>query len=182
MQTYLPVPTLVRTVVLLGCIQSAPLGAQENVTPLQKLIEQTRPSIATIRLTGRDGNELGIGTGFVIDSAGLVATNLHVIGEGRSFTVEMSSGRKLPVISVEASDRTRDLALIRVDVENTPLPALELAADVATEQGTRVLAFGNPLGLRDSVVEGIVSAIREVEGRPMIQLAMPIEPGNSGGP
>nr|WP_286177979.1 transglutaminase family protein [Rhodopirellula sp. JC639] len=125
---------------------------------------------------------MGIGTGFVIDDEGLIATNFHVINEGRPFTVETAEGQQLRVLAVEASDVTRDLAIIRVDPGSAELPALEFADDAATQQGIRVLAFGNPLGLRNSVVEGIVSARREVEGREMLQLAMPIEPGNSGGP
>lgn len=146
------------------------------------LIAKVRGSLATIRVNGRDGDEIGMGTGFVIDSDGLIATAFHVIQEGRPIAVEMSSGRKLPVISIEASDRSSDLALVRVDVEGMPLDALPLADSDATVQGTRVLAFGNPLGLRHSVVAGVVSAVREFEGRKMIQLAIPIEPGNSGGP
>ncbi len=146
------------------------------------LITKVRASLVTIKLIGRDGDQIGMGTGFVIDSDGLIATAFHVISEGRPITVETSSGRKLPVISIEASDRASDLAIVRVDIEGKPLSALPLADAEATAQGTRVLAFGNPLGLRNSVVAGIVSAVREVEGRELIQLAIPIEPGNSGGP
>ncbi|QDS91538.1 Putative serine protease HhoA precursor [Roseimaritima multifibrata] len=148
----------------------------------QPLIEKVRPSVVTIKVRGRDGDQIQMGTGFVIDAAGLIATNFHVISEGRSFTVETRAGRKLPVTAVEASDRTGDLALIRVDVSGDPLPPLSLASGELPQQGVRVLAFGNPLGLRDSVVAGIVSAVREVEGREMIQLAIPVQPGNSGGP
>ncbi len=137
--------------------------------------------MVTIRVNGRDGDELAMGTGFVIDADGLIATNLHVIGEGRPFTMELPDGRKLPVVSVDSTDRAGDLAIIRVDVQSKPLKALTISEDVIT-QGTQVLAFGNPLGLRDSVVSGIVSAVRDVEGREMIQLAMPVQPGNSGGP
>jgi len=149
---------------------------------LQTLIKQVNPSVATIRVSGRDGQQIGMGTGFVIAPEGLIATNLHVITEGRPFTVEMSSGRKLPVLAVESSDRSSDLALLRVDVGETELPALTLGSDSLPSQGSRVLAFGNPLGMRDSVVTGIVSAIQEIDDREMIQLAMPTQPGNSGGP
>ena len=149
---------------------------------LKNLIQTVTPSVATIRVNGRDGQQIGIGTGFVIDATGLIATNFHVITEGRPFTVELSSGRVLPVLAVESSDRTSDLALLRVDIGKEKLPALELAKDSFPSQGSRVLAFGNPLGMRDSVVTGIISAIQEIEGREMIQLAMPTQPGNSGGP
>ena len=149
---------------------------------LKELIESVNPSVATIRVNGRDGQQMGIGTGFVIDANGLIATNFHVITEGRPFTVELSSGRVLPVLAVESSDRTSDLALLRVDIGEDKIPSLELATDSLPGKGSRVLAFGNPLGMRDSVVTGIVSAIQEIEGREMIQLAMPTQPGNSGGP
>lgn len=158
-----------------------PAEANDDAS-FESLIEQIRPSMATIQVNGRDGDQIQMGSGFVVDAEGLIATNFHVIGEGRPFTVEMTSGRKLRVTGVEASDPTMDLMLVRVDVEDKPLPALELSDLDAPAQGTRVLAFGNPLGLRDSVVAGIVSAVRNVEGRQLIQLAMPVRPGNSGGP
>lgn len=148
---------------------------------ITELIQKIRPSVVTIRVNGRDGNELAMGTGFVIDASGLIATNLHVISEGRPFTVELPDGRQLPVISVESTDRAGDLAIVRVDVGSEPPRALPLL-EQATSQGTRVLAFGNPLGFRDSVVSGIVSAVREIDDRELIQLAMPVQPGNSGGP
>ncbi|MCA9209042.1 MAG: trypsin-like peptidase domain-containing protein, partial [Planctomycetales bacterium] len=122
-----------------------------------------------------------MGTGFVVSSDGLIATNFHVIEEGRAFTVETSAGIALPIVAVHASDAANDLAIIRVDTKGAPLPALELA-DGDAEQGMRVLAFGNPLGLQNSVVEGILSAKQMVKGRELLQLAMPVERGNSGGP
>lgn len=146
------------------------------------IVKQLRPSLATIRATGRDGGEHGIGTGFVVAADGLIVTNLHVIGQGRAFTVEMADGRKLTPTAVHASDRTVDLAVIRVDVGDQPLVALPLGDSDEAHQGTDVVAMGNPWGLQNSVVSGIVSAKREIEGQELLQLAMPVEPGNSGGP
>jgi regulator of sirC expression with transglutaminase-like and TPR domain len=148
----------------------------------QDLIAKIRPSVVTLRVEGRDGSQRGLGTGFVVDEAGLIATNFHVIGQGRPFTVETPAGTTLEVLAVEASEVSSDLALIRVDPDGQSLDALPMAPPETAEQGLRVLAFGNPLGLENSVVEGIVSATRELEGDPVLQLAMPIEPGNSGGP
>ena len=146
------------------------------------IVKQLRPSLATIRTAGRDGSERGIGTGFVVGADGLIVTNLHVIGQGRKFTVEMADGRKLNPIAVHASDRSVDLAVIRVDVGDTPLDELKLGDSAEASQGTRVVAMGNPWGLQNSVVSGIISARREIEGQELLQLAMPVEPGNSGGP
>ena len=73
-----------------------------------------------------------------------------------------------------------DLAVIRVNAHD--LKPLELGDSDALKQGQEVVAVGNPRGLEHSVVSGIVSAIRNIDGKPMVQLAMPIEQGNSGGP
>ena len=88
---------------------------------LKQVIQSVGPAVATIRVKGRDGQQNGIGTGFVIDATGLIATNFHVITEGRPFTVEMPSGRILPVLAIESSDRVSDLALLRVDVGDKKL-------------------------------------------------------------
>ena len=148
---------------------------------IETLNEMIQPSIVTIRIKGRDGDELAIGTGFVISADGQVVTNAHVIGEGRAISVELPSGRLLPVLAIEASDQLLDLAVLRVDVGEESLVPLKLSTKACTP-GMRVAAFGNPLGLRNSVVAGVVSAVREVQGRELIQLAMPTQPGNSGGP
>ncbi|MFG0334457.1 MAG: S1C family serine protease, partial [Maioricimonas sp. JB049] len=80
-----------------------------------------------------------------------------------------------------ATEKSQDLAILRVDARG--LPPLELGNSDEIVQGQPVVAFGNPQGLEHSVVAGVVSGIREdVEGMAMIQLAIPIEPGNSGGP
>ena len=155
------------------------------IAPVVKVIH---PSMVTIRTSGRDGDERGIGVGFFIDPAGLIATNHHVIGEGRDFTVHRYTdeknqrGERLKVTAIEASDRNADLAIVRVDPADAPYPTLKLSESGNVDQGERVLAFGNPLGMRQSVVEGIVSAVREIDGQSMLQLAMPTQPGNSGGP
>ena len=82
---------------------------------VDQLISQVGPSAVTIEVSGRDGKRYGIGTGFVIDSDGLIATNFHVINEGREFTIETADGKALQVISIEAFDRVGDLAIIRVE-------------------------------------------------------------------
>jgi regulator of sirC expression with transglutaminase-like and TPR domain len=147
---------------------------------VEQIAESARKSLAVITFAGRDGKRQGLGTGFVVASDGLIATNLHVLGEARPITVELTDGKKYPVTSIHASDRALDLALIKIDARN--LAALELGDSDRLKEGQGVVAMGNPRGLTNSVVSGVVSARRQLEGRPMIQLAIPIEPGNSGGP
>ncbi|MGE4000175.1 MAG: transglutaminase family protein [Planctomycetaceae bacterium] len=180
---------------VLWIAHAAALGAEEELRPVspdvsadqatslsvEQLVERVKPSVVVVTFAGRDGAQQGLGSGFIIRSDGVIATNLHVLGEARPITVRTADGKKFPVVEVHATDGVHDLALIRIEAEG--LPALDLGDSDALKQGQSVVAFGNPLGLEHSVVQGVVSGIREdVDGRPMIQLAIPIERGNSGGP
>ena len=124
-----------------------------------------------------------MGTGFVVDAEGVIATNFHVIGEHREFTVELADGTLCKPTEILAIDRSRDLALFRID--QSGLPTLPLGDSSKIEPGQAVLSVGNPLGYDLSVSQGVVAAIRELEfgdGRPMVQVAIPIEAGSSGSP
>jgi len=144
------------------------------------LAARARDSLVTIGARGRDGSPEGIGTGFVIDASGLVATSLHVVGEGRPVSVRLTSGAELEVTAIHAFDRHADLAILRVS--SAPLPALPLGDSAALMSGAEVVALGNPMGLEGSVVAGVLSGRRTLDSLEMLQIAMPIEPGNSGGP
>lgn len=152
-------------------------------------------SIVVIRQINRDGESHSLGSGFVISDDGLIATNLHVIGEARPLRVETKSGKTYRVIEVHASERQMDLAIVRVanPVGLKPLPifdstiAASAIADPTTANsklrpGDSVVVIGHPRGLQHTVVEGLLSARKEIEGQPMLQLSIPIEQGNSGGP
>jgi regulator of sirC expression with transglutaminase-like and TPR domain len=147
---------------------------------VEEIAASARKSVVMILSTGRDGKRQGVGTGFVVGRDGLIATNLHVIGEGRPITVQTADGKHHEATAVHATDRASDLAVIRIAAKE--LPALELGDSDALKQGQPVVALGNPAGLEYSVVSGVVSGRREIDGRSMIQIAIPIEPGNSGGP
>ena len=155
-------------------------AAREPFQSVEDLVKHAKPSVVVITSVGREANQQGLGTGFVISKDGLIATNLHVIGEGRPVAVHMHDGRKLEVTEVYASDRQLDLAIVRVKADD--LAPLELGDSAAAAQGEQIVALGNPRGLKHSVVAGVLSGTREIDGRDMLQLAMPIEPGNSGGP
>lgn len=162
---------------LLAPADSSPLASDRLV---RELVQQVRESVAVIRVAGRDGKQHGLGTGFVVAAEGLLATNFHVIGEGRSIEVQLADGSVHPVLEVHASDRVLDLAVLRIGRHG--LKPLALGDSDAVQQGQFLLAIGNPQGLAHSVVAGVLSGQREIDGQNMLQLAMPVEPGNSGGP
>src|SRR5215475_9291850 len=92
-----------RLVMLSVAILSA-ARADESAAPLgvKELAAKVRPSIVVISFAGREGSQQGLGTGFVIDKSGLIATNLHVIGEARPISVQTADGKSLPVKAVHA--------------------------------------------------------------------------------
>jgi regulator of sirC expression with transglutaminase-like and TPR domain len=161
-------------------VQPKPAATEPAPKSVEQVAETAKKSVAVITFAGRDGKRQGLGTGFVVAADGLIATNLHVIGEARPITVQLADGKRYDVTSIHASDRSLDLALIRIDAKN--LTPLELGDSDRLKEGQAIVALGNPHGLTHSVVSGVVSGKREIDGRPMIQLAIPIEQGNSGGP
>ena len=71
---------------------------------VQELALQAKKSVVVVTFTGRDGQRQGLGAGFILTSEGLIATNLHVIGEARPIQVELHDGRKFDVVAVHATE------------------------------------------------------------------------------
>ncbi len=129
---------------------------------------------------------MGMGSGFIISSDGLIVTNNHVVEGADSVLVRMSDRREFEA-EIVGTDPRSDLALLRV--EGSDLPVLKLAEVGELEVGEWVLAIGSPFGLDYSVTAGIVSAKgrslpteRNENYVPFIQTDVAINPGNSGGP
>ncbi len=166
------------------CTFSILFSAEEVAKdPFAELASKIKPSVVTISSIDRGGSPWGVGTGFVVGSDGIIATNFHVIGERREFFVELADGTLCQPTEILAIDRSLDLALFRINKRN--LPPLALGDSRLIEPGQTVLSIGNPLGYGLSVSQGVVAAIRELEfgdGRPMVQVAIPIEAGSSGSP
>ncbi len=130
----------------------------------------------------------GAGSGFIIDAAGYIVTNNHVVGNADSILVVLSDGTELPAKLV-GSDELTDVAVIKV-VAPAPLPAATWGDSKGLEVGDWVVAAGNPFGLGGSVSRGILSSKSRTvpkEGEPLdipnwLQTDAPINLGNSGGP
>src|SRR3954465_4144142 len=161
-------------------LYASAFGAEPRAKTVEEIADKARSSVVVITQRARDGSVEGVGSGFVVSKIGLIATSLHVIGEGRPIEIRFADGKKFAVTEVHAWDRKLDLAIVRI--AETNLPALKLGESAEVKQGASVVAMGNPRGLTHSVVQGVVSAFRDFENGRMIQLAIPIEPGNSGGP
>ncbi len=126
----------------------------------------------------------GLGSGFIIDEAGHIVTNNHVVDGARRITVTLDDGRTLPARVVGRDPRT-DIALLKIDAGG-PLPYVALGDSDRAEPGDWVVAVGNPYGLGGTVTAGVVSARGRSIGQgpydDFIQVDAPINRGNSGGP
>jgi serine protease Do len=124
------------------------------------------------------------GSGFVIDSNGIVVTNNHVVKNAATISVTLSDGESLPA-KVIGTDPKTDLAVLKISAGH-PLPYVELGSSADVVPGEWVVAMGNPFGLDGTVTAGIVSALgRDIGDGPydkFIQIDAPINEGNSGGP
>ncbi len=125
-----------------------------------------------------------LGSGFIIDPAGIVVTNNHVIDGADEITVLLQDGTSLKATLIGRDQRT-DVAVLKVTPEK-PLPFVQFGDSDASRVGDWVLAIGNPFGLGGTVTAGIVSARgRDIQQGPydnFIQTDAPINKGNSGGP
>ena len=183
MQSGLRVPCLLWLACWVAHLEPASTCAaadQNNATlPGEALAARVKASVVTVSHASRAGAREGSGTGFVVGT-NLIATCLHVIEEGRAIQVRLADNREVAVEAVHAWDRQRDLAVLRVKAAGlVPLP---LGDSDKLPTGAPFLAIGNPMGLVGSVVQGVLSARREMEMGTMLQIAIPVEPGNSGGP
>jgi S1-C subfamily serine protease len=129
-----------------------------------------------------------LGSGFVIDIAGHIVTNYHVVQGADSVLVSFSNNESVQA-RVIGTDPSTDLAVLKVNTPSRGLAPLPLGDSGAVRVGDAVVAIGNPFGYERSVTAGIVSAIGRVLEAPnrlpidnAIQTDAPINPGNSGGP
>jgi len=127
----------------------------------------------------------GQGSGFIIDSAGHILTNYHVIAEARSVEVTLHNRKKYKA-TIVGTDRSHDLAVIQIKAPD--LQPMTLGDSTNLQVGQKVYAIGNPFGLSGTLTRGIVSSIRQVQEPDgmvideAIQTDAAINPGNSGGP
>jgi serine protease Do len=181
----------------------APVSGKMVVLDVTDIAERVNDWVVNVRSVSESGENLG--SGFIIDSKGLIATNFHLINASEqrrssilkepetgsktklvnSVTVTLHDGRQLPA-SIKGYDEATDIAILEIAPSGPPLHVAEIGDSDALRVGEWVIAIGNPLGLDHTVTLGIVSA----KGRTgfggqfddFLQTDAAINPGNSGGP
>jgi S1-C subfamily serine protease len=186
-----------------GPTPAAPTQGKTIMLDVPSIAERVNEVVVNVRSSSEGGENLG--SGFIIDQRGLIATNFHLIsnaeprrGSGQrgpetkgppklvnSVTVTLHDGRQFPA-SIKGYDEVTDIALLEIAPNGVQLPVADLGDSDALRVGEWVIAIGNPLGLDHTVTLGIVSA----KGRSgfggqfddFLQTDAAINPGNSGGP
>jgi hypothetical protein len=148
---------------------------------MSQLVKSSIDAVVFIVVSDATGKPVAQGSGFLISPDGRIVTNHHVIEGAVSATVKLNNGSFFPVEGIIADDPEHDLALIKVSGKNLPFLSLEDSDSLTA--GQHVLAIGSPLGLENSVSDGIVSGFRkDAGGMNWIQTTAPASHGNSGGP
>jgi S1-C subfamily serine protease len=190
-------------------VQQAPLGASANASDNDAsgltagdIYKRDAPGVAFIRSqivqrTQSSPFDFGLpqeqqgeatGSGFVIDKAGTILTNAHVVNGATKVTVQFANKQSVDA-KVLGKDESTDLALLKVDPAGLNLAPLALGSSKGVEVGDPAMAIGNPFGLERTLTTGVISAVQrtiqapnnfEIDG--VLQTDAPINPGNSGGP
>jgi len=126
-----------------------------------------------------------VGSGFIVDKAGYILTNFHVVDDAARISVKLQSGEEF-LAKIIGADKETDVAVLKIDA-GRDLPFVKLADSEAARVGDWVLAIGSPFGLAQTVTAGIISQIKRetpfaTPFQKFIQTDAAINRGNSGGP
>jgi S1-C subfamily serine protease len=176
-------------------------GAAQTINQIYR---QDAPGVAFIQATqsqpqpqafspfgapGGGGPSVATGSGFVIDTAGRIITNAHVVDGSSDIQVKFGDTGETYDAKLVGEDQSTDVAVIQVDAPADVLHPLTLGDSSQVQVGDQVVAIGNPFGLDRTATAGIVSAVQREISSPngftienAIQTDAPINPGNSGGP
>lgn len=158
-------------------------GAGRTTLREEKTFEelaQMASSIVMIADHDRSGEVVGTGSGIMIGQMGYILTNHHVIAAGQSYSVRIEDDDEIYYTDeIIKYHPVLDLAVIRIERRLRPLAIYGGKERLA--RGQKVVAIGSPLGLFNSVSDGIISGFRNINKTDMIQFTAPISPGSSGG-
>lgn len=166
---------------ILACLLPTllPIAFGQIALTTAQIAKLVSPTVVVVKGKTTSGDVLG--SGFIVSKDGKIVTNLHVIRDMKTATVQMAHGEMFDSVSVLATDERRDLAIIMVAGSN--LPTLELGKSDTLTVGESVVVVGSPLGLEATVTAGILSAIRnDSDGFTLLQTDAAVNHGNSGGP
>lgn len=141
-------------------------------------VEEIRKSVVKINVYDKNENIIATGSGFIIFDKNILVTNAHVITYGSDIEVISEDNENIFVKGIIAYSQDEDIAVLKLNDQNNIKP---LKYSTSYKSGNKVIAIGSPLGIKNSVSDGIISNILGEEDKNMIQHTAPISHGSSGG-
>ncbi len=157
-------------------INTSVRSGEKSLEELAKLAS----SVVMIGIHNAQGKAVGSGSGIMIGRNGFILTNNHVANGGRFYSVKIEDDDNIyKTDEVIKYNSLQDLAIIRIDRTLSPIPVYKGGTKLV--RGQKVVAIGSPLGLFNTVSDGIISGFRKINSVDMIQFTAPISHGSSGG-
>jgi len=174
-----PHKTLIAAVILLVIAFSLPVHAVEKTLTVEDIVKENARSIVLIGAINPKGASFG--SGFIVSSSGLVVTNFHVVKNAIKIEVKFKDSHSHEDAVLVSSDAKKDIAILRI---NKPgLKPVLLGDSDRVQVGEKVVAIGNPLGLENTVSDGLISSIRDAgRNSKVLQITAPVSAGSSGCP
>lgn len=149
---------------------------------LVRLTDSVQRAVVKITTYDAEKKPIGIGSGFFVDKSGHLITNYHVLKGAYTAEVITYDGHKYPVQGILAQNQAADLIKVKVKIPEQEVHRVTVTPDVPAI-AEQIIVVGSPLGLEQTVSEGIVSAVRELPGiGRTFQMSAPVSPGSSGSP
>ena len=143
-------------------------------------LAQLASSVVMIAVHNKAGDVIATGSGIMISQNGYILTNYHVITDGDFYSIQIEEDEKMyQTDEVVKYHSVFDLAILRINRKLNPIPIYKGSQKLV--RGQKVVAIGSPLGLFNSVSDGIISGFRNIDGVDMIQFTAPTSHGSSGG-
>jgi S1-C subfamily serine protease len=166
--------------VCLAALAAGPLAAQTKGAPQADKpdISDATEAVDAAVVTVQAGKRLG--AGFIVNAGGQIVTCAHVVGKDKTVQIRLAD-KQAGSATVVGIDTREDLAVLKTDL--SPPATVKLGASQGLKLGETLVAMGSPVGLEHSVTRGCVSSrMRRIGDQSYLQVDVPLNPGNSGGP
>jgi tetratricopeptide (TPR) repeat protein len=155
----------------------APLRSWANADVIYK---ENSPAVVVVASIDGEGKPTGIGSGFIVSEDGVIVTNYHVVNMASDIKIKIGA-RVMNVEGLLHVDPENDIAIIKV--KGKEYPKVRIGDANKAQVGEKVYVIGSPQGLENTISEGILSGLREIDReRKILQMTAAISPGSSGGP
>ncbi|MFW6129897.1 MAG: S1C family serine protease [Atribacterota bacterium] len=157
------------------------LLSQNSYSDIPDLVETIQPAVVVITTYDEDGDEIGMGSGFFIEN-GNVITNRHVLMGASKAEVKTYDDKTFQIKEIRGEDKDGDLLMLSLDIPGEYKYQIAVSTKVP-RVGEKIFVISSPMGLEQTVSDGIVSAVRDIpDFGEIIQLTAPISLGSSGSP